>query len=163
MGAWRHWHQALSDLTARGAAACVMVSALVYTAEVVARYYLSAPLNWSGDLSSYLLCACVFLALPKVTSDGGHIAVTYLLERLGPRAQRSYARVLWIVTGMACLVTACFIAIEGWRQFQSGSLTSQANQIPKWILAALAFYGFASAALHLFTARGDLVMKEQGL
>src|SRR5262245_41833998 len=97
------WHRALSEATARLAALCVAAMALAYCAEVLARHFFSAPLNWSGDLSSYLLCACGFLALPKVTRDGAHVAVSLLVEMMGPQARRRYTRVLWYLTAAVCL------------------------------------------------------------
>ena len=39
-------------------ALCIGATAVFYTAEVVARYFFNAPLNWSGDISSYLLLTC---------------------------------------------------------------------------------------------------------
>jgi TRAP-type C4-dicarboxylate transport system permease small subunit len=161
--AWRRWHSGLSELGAKAAALCVLVSALVYTVEVVARHFLAAPLNWSGDLSSYLLCACTFLALPKVTSEGGHVAVTYLLERTPSWMRRSYAGALSLVTAAVCAVTAAFVVFEGMRQFEAGVLTSQANQIPKWLLSVLACYGFASSALHLLALVGGAAQEDKGL
>ncbi len=149
MAAWARWQHRLTEVEARIATLSIAVVAIAYTAEVAARHFFDAPLNWSGDLSSYLLCACVFLALPKITSDGAHIAVTYFQERMRGEAKRRYARGLSIVTGCVCLMAAWFIAEEGWRQFNSGVLTSQANQIPKWWLSALGGYSFVRASLYL--------------
>lgn len=147
------WHRALTDFTAAAAAVGVGVMAVAYCAEVVARYLLGSPLNWSGDLSSYLLCACGFLALPKVTGDGAHIAVTFLVERASGAKRARYENAVRMLTGLVCTAVACIIGIEGLRLFNEHVLTSNANQIPKWWLAAFAFYGLSSAALHLFEGR----------
>jgi C4-dicarboxylate transporter, DctQ subunit len=144
------WHDLTTELGARVAALCVAATACIYTAEVVARYFFAAPLNWSGDVSSYLLCACAFLALPMVTKSGGHVAIGYFLERMSEAARPRYARMLATVTALVCLATAVYVAIEGAELFDQGVLTTQATQIPKWLIAALACFGFASSALHLF-------------
>jgi len=141
----------LRRLTEAGAflgALAIGAMALFYTAEVVARYFLNAPLNWSGDVSSYLLLACLFLVLPKVTMEGGHVAVSFVQERMGERARRAYENVLSRLTGLFCLVTTYFVAVEGLRQFREGVLTPQATQIPKWWLSAVACLGLFVAALH---------------
>ncbi|MGH6628508.1 MAG: TRAP transporter small permease, partial [Burkholderiales bacterium] len=146
---------ATSDFAAAASACCVAVVALAYSAEVVARYFFNSPLNWSGDISSYLLLACVFLALPKVTSEAGHVAVSVIQDRLGPEGSLRYGRAVSRLTGVFCLITAYFVAMEGLRQFNEHVLSSQSTQIPKWWLAALACFGLASAALHfLFPGQG---------
>jgi TRAP-type C4-dicarboxylate transport system permease small subunit len=153
-------HRALSEATARVAALCVAVMALAYCAEVLARYFFSAPLNWSGDLSSYLLCACAFLALPKVTRDGAHVAVSLLVEMMGPRARRRYIRLLWYLTAAVCLFVTYFIAVEGIRQFDEGVLTTAATQIPRWWISAVVCYGLASSSLHLLTVQPEIALSE---
>jgi TRAP-type C4-dicarboxylate transport system permease small subunit len=154
------WHDASTDVGAAAAALCVVVTACVYTLEVVARYFLNAPLNWVGDVSSYLLCACTFLALPMVTRSNGHVAIGYFLERMSEASRPRYTRVLGIVTGLVCIATAVYIAIEGAELFVQGVLTTQATRIPKWLIAALACFGFGSAALHLFFPRERAAQKD---
>jgi TRAP-type C4-dicarboxylate transport system permease small subunit len=160
MPRWMRWHRALTDAGAWVATACVAVMAVAYTAEVVARYFFSAPLNWSGDLSGYLLCVSVFLALPRVTADRAHVAVSLLIEVMHPRTRRRYVRALWYVTAVVCAFITYFIAVEGVRQFNENILTSAANQIPKWWISAVACYGLASAALHLLYAPPELSSSE---
>ncbi len=148
---WVSALRALRLITNAGAfigALCIGATAVFYTAEVVARYFFNAPLNWSGDISSYLLLTCVFLVLPKVTMDAGHVAVAFVQERMGERLRERYERILSRLTGAFCLVTALFVAAECLRQFREGVLTSQATQIPKWGLAAIACAGLLIAAIH---------------
>jgi TRAP-type C4-dicarboxylate transport system permease small subunit len=157
---WMRWHRALSEFGARIATVCVAIMAIAYTAEVVARYFFSAPLNWSGDLSGYLLCVSVFLALPKVTADRAHVAVSLVVEVMHGQKRRIYLRILWYVTAVVCAFITYFIAVEGVRQFNEHILTSAANQIPKWWISAVACYGLASAALHLLYAEPELASGE---
>jgi TRAP-type C4-dicarboxylate transport system permease small subunit len=154
------WHDASTRIGAAVAALCVAATACIYAAEVIARYFFNAPLNWSGDVSSYLLCACAFLALPMVTRMHGHVAIGYLMEQMSETAQARYARALGIVAGAVCLATAIFIAIEGAELFSQHVLTTQATQIPKWLIALLACFGFGSAALHLFFPRDGGARKD---
>jgi TRAP-type C4-dicarboxylate transport system permease small subunit len=156
----QRWHDAATDIGAAVAALCVVAIACIYTAEVVARYFFSAPLNWSGDVSSYLLCACTFLALPMVTRENGHVAIGYFMERMGEAARPRYARALGIVTGLVCIATAGYIAVEGAEHLGQRVLTTQATQIPKWLIALLAGFGFGSAALHLLFPRQSGAQKD---
>jgi TRAP-type C4-dicarboxylate transport system permease small subunit len=163
MHALARFHDALTEIGAAIAAIGVGATACIYTAEVVSRYLLDAPLNWSGVVSSYLLCACAFLALPKVTQTNGHVAIGYFLEQLSAGARLHYARMLRLVVGVVCLTAAVFAAIEGWDLFVNGVLTTQATQIPKWLIALVVCFGFASSALHLFFAEGGDVGEEAGI
>lgn len=55
--------------------------------EVVSRYFLNAPLQWSYDvLTLYVLPALFFLGLPGSYAKNSHIAVDLLIERLPPIA-----------------------------------------------------------------------------
>ncbi len=144
----------LTDAGAMAGALCIGLMAAFYTAEVIARYFFDAPLNWSGDVSSYLLLACLFLVFPKVTMDAGHVAVSFMQEYMAAATRARYERMLSRLAGIFCLVTAYFVGAECLRQFQEGVLTSQATTIPKWWLAAIACAGFLFAALHfLFPGR----------
>lgn len=147
---FKRWHDASTDLGAAVAALCVVAMACIHAGEVVARYFFSSPLNWSGDVSSYLLCACAFLALPMVTRSNGHVAIGYFMERMDDAARLRYAHALSIVTGLVCLAAAIYIVTEGVELYSQHVLTTQATQIPKWLIAALACFGFSSSALHLF-------------
>ena len=51
-----------------------------YLFEVVLRYGFDAPTRWSSDIVQYMLCLCVAFAMPLVTRDGGHVAITSFLE-----------------------------------------------------------------------------------
>ncbi len=143
----------ITDAGAFIGALCIGAMALFYTAEVVARYVFGAPLNWSGDVSSYLLLVCLFAVLPKITMESGHVAVAFVQERMSAPVRQRYERVLSLLTGLFCLVTAYFVGAECVRQFQEGVLTSQATQISKWWLAAVACAGFLLAAIHFLRAQ----------
>lgn len=145
------------------AAVCVAVTACIYTAEIVARYFFSAPLNWSGDVSSYLLCATLFLALPQVTRANGHIGIGYFVELMPGSARRRYLRYVAFAAGLTCLATAVFVAIEGAELFARNVLTSQATRIPKWPIALLACVGLTSSALHLLFSPHESVAGEKDL
>ena len=55
--------------------------------EVVSRYFLNAPLQWSYDvLTLYVLPALFFLGLPGSYAKNSHIAVDLLIDRLPPIA-----------------------------------------------------------------------------
>jgi len=62
-----------------------IVTAYVY--EVVTRYFFNSPTDWVSDYVSYALVASIFLALPKVTKDKKHVAVTILVDIMPSKFQ----------------------------------------------------------------------------
>ncbi|MCO5162492.1 MAG: TRAP transporter small permease [Mesorhizobium sp.] len=146
--------RAVSRASAVLAAVAVGIAALVYVAEVVARYGFNDPLNWSGDAGSYMLCAMVFLALPMITRQRGHIAVTVVVETL-PRAHIGrVTRLLELLSAAVLLIVAFFVIELSVRQHDQGVLTTMANQIPRWWLTAVMAFGIVLSALN-FIAPAD--------
>jgi hypothetical protein len=73
-----------------------------------------------------------------------------------------YSGVLRIITGLACLAAGIIVTYEGMQLYAEGVLTTQATQIPKWLIAVLACLGLFSSALHLFSMRGEALAQEAG-
>lgn len=130
------------------ALACVALVVMLgaYVAEVVLRYLFDAPTRWSSDVVSYALLASVVFALPAVTRDGGHVAITSLVERLSPPRQALAFRVLAWVSAAACLAAVALLGSQALAQWQGGIETVAAVAIPKWWLSAAAALGLAGAA-----------------
>lgn len=131
------------------AAACVGLTAVAYVIEIVARYALNSPLNWSADFGSYMLCACVFLALPKVTADGAHPSISFAVDRLAGPSHARYTSLLIKITALVVGIVCVFVVKEAWVQFQQETLTPMANQIPRWWLTAVASFGLFFTVLNL--------------
>lgn len=136
------------------AAGAVGIAAVVYVAEVIARYGLNDPLNWSGDIGSYMLCAMVFLALPLITRQRGHIAVTVVIEALPAALIGKVMRVLEVISAVVLLIVAFFVIDLCIRQYHQGVLTTMANQIPRWWLTAVMAFGIVLSAFN-FIAPAD--------
>jgi C4-dicarboxylate transporter, DctQ subunit len=131
-------------LFARFALAAIVIA---YSYEVVSRYLFNAPTWWSAELVSYLLCVMVFTIMPHVTATRGHIAVTVLLETLGP------ARRLFIERGIAfigfgiCAAVTVFAVDEVSRQIVRNIQMMAIQPIPKWWISIWIIFGFGLSAL----------------
>lgn len=125
--------------------AALVVMLLSYLTEVVSRYVFDAPTSWSSDVVSYAMLLCVALALPAVTRDQGHVAITSLVERLtAPRRRQAHSVLSW-VSGLACAAATALLASQALSQWQGGIDTVAALAIPKWWLSGVAALGFAGA------------------
>ena len=145
-------HRRLSSALAGIGAAGIALAAVVYIAEVIARYFFAAPLNFSSDLGSYMLCTSIFLCLPAITAERRHVAIGYLQEVLPKRFSSYHAWATCIVSALVVALVGVFVALEAIRQYEQHILTSMANQIPRWWLTSIAAFGLVSAAIHFVTA-----------
>ena len=138
------------DAATRGlfALACAALVTILfgYVAEVVLRYLFNAPTRWSSDVVSYALAVSVALALPAVTRDAGHVAITSLVDRLPARGRAWCNRALAMASALACGVAAALLAMEGLVQWRNGIETVAALPIPKWWLSGVAALGLGGAA-----------------
>ena len=144
---------AITRVAAILAAVCVGITALGYVIEIASRTLFSSPLNGANDIGRYMLCGAVFLALPQVTRNQGHVAITLLPDALAPRAGRLYRRALLLLTAAVVLIVAWFCADVGMVQYRQGVLTAMANQIPRWWLTVVVVFGLVLSALHMILAR----------
>lgn len=141
-------HDGLTEAGVRLAMAGLALIVLAYAWEVVARYFLGAPTRWSGDLVGYLLLFVTFMALPGVTASGGHVAVTVLLERLSPGAQRWAGRGIALAGAVVCLFLMKVCADETLRQLERNVRMMAAYPVPKAWISGWIVYGFGGSALH---------------
>jgi len=119
-----------------------------YLYEVAARYFFSSPTTWATDLVSYLLCIAIFLTLPQITKDRGHIAVTILVDNAPPRVADLLHSLMCATGFAACLFTAWISALENYRQFSREITTLAIHPIPEWWVSIFITYGMAGAAFY---------------
>ena len=143
---WVKLLDALTEALFALACAALVVILLVYVAEVALRYVFDAPTRWSSDVVAYALAASVALALPAVTRDGAHVAITSLVDRLPARLRGRCLRLLATVSAAACLTAAALLALQGLVQWRDGIETVAALPIPKWWLSGVVGLGLAGAA-----------------
>lgn len=142
----RGFHDWVTDLGYYMSAAALAMIVVAYTYEVVARYFFAAPTGWANDSVSYLLCVGVFLAVPRLAREGGHVAITIVLERAPKGTRRPLVIFGGLLSFVACAVAAWISADENLRQMVQGTETLATHPIPKWWVSVFITYGFAWAA-----------------
>jgi len=120
---------------------------LAYNFEVVLRYALQSPTRWSAEFISYFLLVTTFAALPRLTRDGGHVAVTVLLERLPARRQAGASILISLLGAAICGGLAWIACEESLRQLDRGVRMMAAVPIPKAWVSAWMVWGLALSAL----------------
>ncbi len=142
-------HDRLTLIAAVTAAIGLTLIVIFYVYEVVTRYFFNAPTAWVSDFVSYILCASVFLALPQVTKDKGHVAVTILVDIMPDRIA-GYVHVGINTIGFACLAFASYISLqENLRQYTKNIETLAIIPIPQWWVSSFITFGLALSSLYL--------------
>lgn len=92
------------------AAALVLLAIVVLTmVEVVSRYVLQNPLILSDELGGYAMVAVSFLGLAYCAREKGHIRITFIVERIDPRAA-GWIRVASLALGVAMIGVAAWFS-----------------------------------------------------
>lgn len=138
----------ITTVGAVAAALCVGAVALSYCFEVISRYFFDAPTIWVSPVTTYLLLIGVMLMFPYVTRARGHIAITFLIDRLGPRHGRTLSIACVLVSAVVCVLSVWFTSEEVHRQYVRGVLTMDNMLVPKWWLSVWFIYGFSGASIH---------------
>ena len=147
-------HDRLTALAAVLAAVGLICITTFYVYEVVTRYFFNSPTSWVSDFVSYLLCISIFLALPKVTKDKGHVAVTILVDILPAQIAKPIYSVISLV-GFICLTFAAGVSLkENIRQYEKGIDTLAIISIPQWWVSSFITFGLFMSALYLIRYAG---------
>lgn len=127
---------------------CLFVIVFAYAYETVSRYFFAAPTWWSNEVVSYALCVGTFLAIPEITRRQGHITITFLIERLSPRAAAHAHLLIGIVSGATCLLVAWICLRANILHVTNGEMLVRVKPIPKILLSVWLTYGFVSSGIY---------------
>ena len=145
----------LTDISVAVAAVALALIVVAYSYEVVSRYFFDQPTLWASDLVSFLLCISIFLMIPDLSRDGGHVKIAVLEEALSPAWSRRLKIAALILSGIVCLIVAAISGLENVRQF-SGSITTVAvYPFPKWMISGAITFGFALSGINFLFASSD--------
>ncbi len=140
-----------------GAALALIV--MIYVYEVMMRYFFLAPTMWASDSVTFLLLLSVFLVMPWLTREGGHVAVTLVPDMLPEKAGRLLLRTGFLAGSVACFWSGWISLQENLALFERGTATLSTVRIPKWTLGAFITYGLVNSGIYFLVAglRGPIV------
>ncbi|MEZ5657971.1 MAG: TRAP transporter small permease [Burkholderiaceae bacterium] len=124
------------------AAVLFVLTGLVLSYEVVARYFFNAPTTWAAELSQLCLIWGGLISMAWVLGARRHIRINALTSRLG-NAGRARAE------GFSMAVVALFSAIVlwygsgiAWDSFERGRTSGTMLDLPAWWAEAAVPVGF---------------------
>ncbi|UTD56356.1 TRAP transporter small permease [Halomonas sp. MS1] len=122
---------------------------IVFCIEIVMRYFFAAPTSWATDTVTFLFCASLMLALPEVTREDGHIAVSILLDFSSEKISNTMRLIIYGMTFLVVSYVTYISAIEFFRLYQTGINTLGSFRIPKWCVFLFIPLGFILSALQI--------------
>lgn len=131
------------------AALLVFGMMLVTVIDVAGRYLFAAPLPGAFEVTEITLAIVIFLGLPLVCFEDGHISVSLITERLRGVARR-------LQSAGAALIGGATLALVAWRIYEHGAqLASYGDvtiflRLPKGPIAYLLSALAAISAFYLF-------------
>jgi len=156
MAGFRKIVRTLNRAAAALAAAARGSMIVLITLQVILRRLFNSPIDYTDEVSGYLLVGVTLLGLAYAMEKGDHIRVDMGLERLPPAVLR-WLRIGWCIVGIAFSALLAFetgaYALESARM-GSVSIDSQTLVAP---IQALLPVGFILLALELLTQLLDAV------
>ena len=119
----------------RDAAAFVFLPAivLVVAVDVVARYFLNLPLQWSQEVASLALLLVFVAAIPYANASNAHIRTETLYERYSPRMQA-------LVDLLSALCGGVLMGVIAWWQLRELPGLIHRNSSNDWGTCAMDKY-----------------------
>lgn len=128
------------------ATATLLVAVALNFANVIGRYFFSAPIEWAEEVMLFMQVGVVFLAAVAVSREGRHIRMDVAVNLLPARARR-IAEIFSQVVEITVAAAVTILAIPLVKQLAQFDQRSQAAQLPLAIPQALVPLGFALIAI----------------
>lgn len=138
-------------------AAIVMFLMMALTlVDVLGRYLFSAPVTGAFEVTELMLAAVIFLGLPLITAEGGHIAVDILDSRLSPRTKVVQYWMIGVINVLAFSIFAWMLWEHAFKVLRYEDTTA-VLQIPyawlAFLMAVTTSVAALATALKLLTDR----------
>ncbi len=119
------------------ASVLIVIAMLVVVTDVVMRYFLNRPIDWSMEITEYTLLFIAFLGAAWVLRREGHVRMDLVLNRLEPRTQALLNTVTSII-GAFIWLTITWFSVKATLEFQQlGFFFFTPLRTPKFIVLSV--------------------------
>ncbi len=125
-------------------AACLGTMLFIMLLNILMRYLLLIPINWSDELNNYLFIWSGFLACAYTTAEDGHVRVTLIWGALPPKVRT----VTHLVMNSIMLAAFAFFIGPTWRLLGRLPLSNSLRVPLKYVYAILPI-AFSLMSLHI--------------
>ncbi|MDF1778159.1 MAG: TRAP transporter small permease [Rhizobiaceae bacterium] len=137
----------LLDVLAAVAAALLVLIMFSVGADVILRSTIGHSLTWSLEFSEHALLGILFLGMPWLAREKGHVAVELVTETLPANLKKPLARII-------AFICACLLAFLAWwasklalQDYAMNVKTIGIHPIPRYILPAVVSFGLLLTSL----------------
>lgn len=127
----------------------LMLTALIMTYSVVARYFFHTPTDWQDDATVFMLVGVIFLCAGYAQSYRGHIGI----EALSSILPASVNAVRLLLVDVLSFLFCAFFSWKSWALFHEawseGQTTSSTFAPPLWIPYSLMALGMTVLTLQI--------------
>lgn len=115
--------------------------------DVAARYLFNQPIGWMQEFVQHSLLYILFLGMPWLTREGGHVSIDILVDALPIAGRRILIGSGLLVAGLSSGFIAFWAAVSTVDNFQRGVETNGIYPIPRaWLIGVMAL-GLALSAV----------------
>jgi TRAP-type C4-dicarboxylate transport system permease small subunit len=130
------------------AALCVLVLTIIVVVQIIGRAA-GIAIPGAHEAAAFLMAAAIYLALAYTLVVNGHIRVTLILDRLGPRA-RWWTEVWCHIFGVYMIgYLAIFSILLAWRSWEGGETSEGLIPISLYIPQIAMAFGISLFAVRL--------------
>jgi TRAP-type C4-dicarboxylate transport system permease small subunit len=133
-------------------AVLILAAVLLVTADVIGRYFLSAPIGWVFETTEHILVCVPFLGmawLVRRAKGVGHVRIEIVVQMLPAHWQERLDRFASAIGALACGF-AFFYAVETTiDHYVRGIVTYGIYPIPKFLLIAVVAIGLGLTTIEL--------------
>lgn len=122
---------------------------VIFSIEIIMRYFFAAPTSWATDTVTFLFCASLMLALPEVTRTDGNIAVSIILDFSAPSVANKIRLAIYTVSFLIVSYVTYITFLEFLRLYETGINTLGSFRISKWIVFSFIPLGLGLSVLQL--------------
>ncbi len=114
------------------AAACIGLLALITFANVVVRYATNISFAFTEEFSIFLMVVMALVGSSSVMAKGGHLNISYLVEKLPQGTARKVRLAAMLLVGITFLVLVILGARMAYDEYRY-EVTSPGLGLPTWI------------------------------
>ena len=132
-------------LDSLGLVACILIlfSMMLVVTDVVMRYFLNRPIQWTTEITEYSLLFIAFLGAAWVLKREGHVGMDLIVNRLGRRAQALLNTVTSIIGALIWLTITWFSVKATLEFYELGFFFFTTLRTPKFIIISIIPIGSA--------------------
>jgi len=141
------FYDKIIDALARVAVLFLLAVMIGIGLDVAARYFLNEPIGWMQEFVQHSLLFILFLGMPWLTREGGHVSIDMLVDALPVSGRRLLIGVGLLVAGVTSAFLGFWAAVSAIDNFQRGVETNGIYPISRaWLIGVMALGLLLSAA-----------------